>query len=66
MRGPSIKPKVKLISEDGNAFAIMGAVAMALRKAGADQEYLDQYLDRSTGGDYNHLILTAMMYVDVV
>ena len=41
---PLSKPTVKLIGQDGNAFSIMGRVKQALIHAGADKEYVDQYL----------------------
>jgi hypothetical protein len=57
--------KVKLVGNDGNAFAIMGAVQKALRKAGVPQSELDEYFKESTSGDYDHLIQTAMRWVKV-
>ena len=66
MKGPSTKPTVKLIGEDGNAFAIMGSIKQALRRTGADQEYIDKYLGEATSGDYDHLLAVSMEYVDVV
>ena len=48
MKGPLTKPTVKLVGEDGNAFSIMGSVKKALRRAGADQEYIDRYLSEAT------------------
>jgi len=65
MKGPVTKPTVKLIGEDGNAFSIMGRVKKALRRAGADQEYIDKYLSEATSGDYDHLLVVCMEYVDV-
>jgi hypothetical protein len=65
MKEPLTKPTVKLIGEDGNAFAIMGRVKKALRRVGADQEYIDQYLNEATSGDYDHLLVVSMKYVDV-
>ena len=41
MKAPDVKPEVKLVGEDGNAFAVMGKAKNALRKAGADKEYVD-------------------------
>jgi hypothetical protein len=64
MRAPTTKPKVRLVGEDGNAFAIMGRVRRALREAGADKEYVDKYLSEATAGDYNHLLQVTMEYVD--
>lgn len=62
---PSSKPTVKLIGQDGNAFSIMGRVKQALIRAGADKEYIDQYLSEATSGDYDHLLAVSMEYVDV-
>jgi hypothetical protein len=56
--------KVKLVGEDGNAFAIIGAVFSALNKAGHKQE-AKEFMDEATAGDYDHLLQTAMEYVDV-
>ena len=57
--------KVKLTGTDGNAFAIMGAVQKALRKAGVPQTELDAYFKESTSGDYDHLLQTASRWVKV-
>ena len=65
MRAPDQTPTVKLAGEDGNAFAIMGKVSGALRRAGADKEYIDEYLNKSMSGDYDHLLGVAMEYVNV-
>jgi len=65
MKGPLTKPTVKLVGEDGNAFSITGRVKKALRRAGADQEYIDKYLSEATSGDYDHLLVVCMEYVDV-
>jgi hypothetical protein len=62
---PKERPKVKLIGQDGNVFFILGSVAKALKKAGADKEYIDQYLNKAMDGDYNHVIGTTMEYVDI-
>ena len=64
MKAPDTKPTVQLTGNDGNAFAVMGAVRKALRKAGADKEYVDQYFEEAMSGDYNHLLATSMKYVD--
>jgi len=55
---------VKLIGKDGNAFAILGAVKSALRKAGMKEE-AEAYLKEAMAGDYDHLLATTMKYVDV-
>ena len=60
------KPTVKLTGRDGNAFAVMGAVRQALRRAGAPKAIEDAFTKEATSGDYNHLLATAMAYVEVV
>ena len=62
---PTIKPTVKLIGHDGNAFLILGRVKQALKRAGAEKEYIDGYLSEATSGDYDHLLAVTMEYVDV-
>ena len=64
MKAPDEKPKVALVGEDGNAFAIMGRVSKALRRAGADNEYIDKYREEATSGDYDNLLCVTMNYVD--
>ena len=59
------KPTVKLLGEDGNAFAIMGTVAKALKKAGFSQEHIDKYYEESSSGDYDNLIRVAMKYANI-
>ena len=65
MKKPETKPTVNLVSHDGNAFSIMGRVKQALKHAGADKEYIDGYLNEATSGDYDHLLMVSMGYVDV-
>jgi hypothetical protein len=65
MTKPKEKPSVKLIDTDGNAFAIIGRVKDALRKAGADREYVDKYLKEAMFGDYDNLLCVTMNYVHV-
>jgi len=62
---PTKKPVVKLTGNDGNAFAIMGRIQRALKKNGADREYIDQYLSKAMSGNYDHLLAVSMEYVIV-
>lgn len=55
---------VRLTGEDGNAYAILGAVQKALRKAG-HAEAAQEFFTEATSGDYDHLLQTAMRYVEV-
>ena len=56
---------VRLTGTDGNAYAIMGTVQKALKKAGATPAEIKEYLDESMSGDYNHLLATACEWVEV-
>jgi hypothetical protein len=58
------KPVVKLVGTDGNAFAILGKVKRALVDAGMKKE-AEAFMKEATSGDYDHLLATAMDYVDV-
>ena len=55
--------RVKLVGEDGNAFAILGRVKRALVKAG-HKELAEQYLKEATAGDYDHLLQVSLEYVE--
>jgi len=57
--------KVKLTGTDGNAFAIMGKVSQALRKADVSKEERDAFFAEATAGDYDHALQTCMKWVDV-
>lgn len=56
---------VTLTGEDGNAFAIMGAVRKALRRAGVSGDEIGSYTAEATSGDYDHLLQVSMAWVDV-
>ena len=62
---PKYEIKVQLSGNDGNAFAIMGSVKSALKKAGASKEEIDQYLSESMAGDYDNLLRVATDWVKV-
>lgn len=56
---------VQLTGKDGNAFAIMGSVKSALKKAGATQDQIDEYMKASMSGDYDNLLRVACEWVKV-
>jgi len=56
---------VKLVGEDGNAFAILGRVTKAMRRAGLDKKTIDEYLTEAKSGDYDNLLAVTMAWVDV-
>ena len=55
---------VQLIGEDGNAFAIIGRVRKALKRAG-HADLAAKFLEEATSGDYDHLLQICMKYVNV-
>jgi hypothetical protein len=56
---------VQLVGEDGNAFAVLGCVQRALRRAQVPAELVGEFFAEATAGDYDHLLATAMAWVDV-
>lgn len=66
MKAPEFKPELELAGQDGNAFFILGRASKALRKAGADKEYIDKYTEEATRGDYDNFLSVTMGYFDVV
>ena len=56
---------LRLVGQDGNAFAILGAAQKALRRAGLHDEHWNNYHTEATSGDYNHLLATTMKYFGV-
>jgi hypothetical protein len=61
---PNVIVEMDIDGPDGNAFAIMGRVQAALKKAGATKEELTQYSMDSMSGDYENLLATADRWVD--
>lgn len=56
---------VQLTGQNGNAFAIMGAVCQALRRAKVPKSEIDEYTSESMAGNYDELLRVAMKWVDV-
>ena len=57
--------EVKLVGENGNAFAILGNVQEALRRGGVPQAEIDEFIEEAQSGDYDNLLRTCMKWVDV-
>ena len=55
---------VKLVGEDGNAFAILGRVMKAMRAAQVPREEIDAFRESATRSDYDHLLRTCMEWVE--
>ncbi len=56
--------KVRLVGTDGNAFAVLGKVRRAMERAGHGDR-VKEFFAEATSGDYDHLLGTAMKWVDV-
>ena len=61
---PKTDVVVKLVGEDGNAFAIIGKVRKALERGG-HADLVEPFTKEAESGDYGHLLQTAMEYVEV-
>jgi hypothetical protein len=57
--------KVKLVGQDGNAFAIIGRVSKALRGVGVPATETRAFQQEATSGDYDHMLRTCMRWVTV-
>jgi len=62
---PKTDVEVKLVGEDGNAFAIVGKVSRELKRAGYDTDFVKKYQNEATQGDYDQLLRVTMDYVHV-
>lgn len=56
---------VKLIGKNGNAFNLLGIVRRAMRRTGYNEAFVKQFTDEATSGDYHHLLMTILKYVEV-
>jgi len=56
---------VRLVGEDGNAFAILGRVIRAMKQAGLPPEEIEAFRQEATAGSYDLLLQTVMRWVDV-
>jgi ABC-type sugar transport system substrate-binding protein len=56
---------VTLVGVDSHPFAIIKAVTDGLRKGGIGQAERDAFREEALSGDYDHIIQTAMRWVNV-
>jgi hypothetical protein len=57
--------RVQLTGQNGNAFVVLGLVQRALKRADVPADEVKQFVAEATAGDYDHLLQTAMTWVDV-
>lgn len=63
--GAPTEPVILDLTEvDGNAFSVIGAVAQALRRAGASKEYVQSIRQEMMSGDYDHVLQVAIREID--
>ena len=55
-----------LVGVDGNAYAIMGYVRTAMKRAKMTKEDIDTYIKDATSSDYYHLLVVACEMIDKV
>ena len=58
--------EVQLTGNDGNAFAVMGEVKRALKRAKVSADEISEYTKQSMSGDYDNLLRVAMSWVTVL
>lgn len=56
--------RMKLVGEDGNAFAILGRFRRAAQKAGWTKEDLNVISNAARFGDYDHLLRVIMAHIE--
>ena len=56
------RPKVELVGQDGNAYAILGRCSKAAKRAGWTKEQVIEFHGEATSGDYDKLLQTVIKY----
>jgi hypothetical protein len=56
---------VQLVGGDGNIYAVLGRVRRALREARVSDEEVSRFTAKATSGDYDHVLRTRMIWVNV-
>lgn len=59
-----MEEKYCLVGVDGNAYAVMGYTARALKNEGLGN-LVEEMHQKATSGDYNNLLCVCMDYVDM-
>lgn len=57
------KPWVRLVDEDGNAYAILARVRRAWKRKGRI-DIADEYSNEAMSSDYTHLLMTSLLYIN--
>lgn len=57
--------EVPLIGTDGNVFSVIGAVASAMRRNKVSKEDIAAFKKEAFSGDYDHVLVTCVKWVNV-
>ncbi len=60
-----MKPKCKLVGEDGNIFNLMGIASRALKEAGEGEKAREMMEKVTQSRSYDEALMTLMDYVEV-
>lgn len=58
--------KYDLVGVNGNAFAVMGYVANAMRENGYTRNQVEDYYADAKSADYSHLIRVSVRMIDEI
>ena len=59
-----MKMKYSLVGINGNAFNVMGYVTHAMTQCNFPKEKREEYINKATSGDYDHLLAVSMDYIE--
>lgn len=59
-----LKPKVKLVGQDGNIFNILGIASRALKEAGYADEAKEMQIEVFASDSYEEALAIVLQYVD--
>lgn len=62
----NIRPELKMVGRDGNAFAILMRARLVAEKAGVPQDEIERFATDLLSGDYSHVIKVVSDYFKVV
>lgn len=66
LQTPTVKPRLKIVGEDGNAFNLIGLAVRAGKRAGWTKDQIDGFRQQAMGGDYDQLLATIARYFELV
>jgi hypothetical protein len=56
--------KYCLVGVEGNVYAVMGYVSLAMQETGFTIDEINSYRIEAMSGDYNNLLRVSMKYID--